>query len=341
MGGRAGVGGPGAERVRAVQRGAHRLRLRSGFRRPGLACPGSSGCVDLQLDDLHPEEPPPHDGEEHREQRPLQPVADVQRAAHGRAGPLPLPGGQPRAGDHRAEREQVPQDPARGEDQLSHAIQGIAGDSGRDRVQLRAVARRSGQDRYRPVRAPDLHPPVRAWLDPPPPDTPVITDPRVRRLVGTRDPGRADRHARAVRGAQRAQPDRRAAAAGAAERAAGGAERPGRAGRAGRPGRAAAAGAAAGRLGRARGLPADPGRVRAARGRAGRAPARPRRAGRGRAGRADRGSRARAVPRRPGDRGERDHRPVDARRHLVAAAGADPVGGREQLGRGGGDGRPT
>ncbi|HVH24494.1 MAG TPA: CPBP family intramembrane glutamic endopeptidase [Pseudonocardia sp.] len=26
--------------------------------------------------------------------------------------------------------------------------------------------------------------PVRAWLDPPPPDTPVITDPRIRRLVG-------------------------------------------------------------------------------------------------------------------------------------------------------------
>src|SRR5918999_3085977 len=153
----------GTERRRRV-RILGRARFAVARRRDGcgvLARIGRGGLLDLRR--LHPQHPPPHHAKKDGEEGPLQPVPDVERAAHRRSGTLPLPDGEPAAGDHRAEREHVPHDPPWGEDQPAHANQITR------RVASAAVARSTA---------------VRDWLTPQPPGTAPLTDPRTRRLVG-------------------------------------------------------------------------------------------------------------------------------------------------------------
>ena len=229
-----------------------------------------SGCSPCEAPHLQAQHPEPHHAEEHGEERPLQPVADVQQAARGRLGPPPLPRRQQAARDHRAEREQMPHDPARGEHQPEH------------------------QTRVRRAVTSDHVPAARGLAGPAAPRHPGDHRPGGAQARRHRDPRRADGHARPLRTAQRVVPPERAAADDAAQPAAGGAQRPCRRALPRGPRVPAGRRAAAGRVGRAGGVPAAALRDRAADDRAGRRAPRPRRARRRRPGRADRDPRARA-----------------------------------------------
>ena len=283
-----------------------------------------------QLRDLDPQHPPPDPGEEHREHRPLQPVAHVHRAAHRRPRPAPLPHREEPARRHRAEREQMPPDPARGQDEPEHGTR--LRRTGRHPRQPPPPLRRPDEARGTVAARADL-------ADPDPSGRPADPRPGAAPARHHRGAGGAHRQPRSLGAAQWLEPDRRPAPARPAERAAGRAERPRSAGRPRRPRPAADPRDAARRLGRPRRVPAAAGRPVAARRRARRAPSRPRRAERRGAGGADRHPRAGRVPGRPGAGRERDDRADHPRRHVVAPARADRLRHGQRLGGGGGDGR--
>ena len=186
----------------------------------------SSGCSPRQPPHLQAQHAVPHHAEEHGEERPLQPVADVEQAARGGLGPSPLPRRQEAARDHRAEGEQMPHDPARRQEQPEH----------RSRIRRAVTSDHVPAARGLAVAAAARH-------------RPGDHRPGGAQARRHRDPRRADGHARPLRAPQRAVPAQRPAADDAAQRAAGGAQRPRCAGEPRGPGVPADRRAAAGRRG--------------------------------------------------------------------------------------------